>query len=280
MKSPNMMSTTGRMPVIAAPTARPVKPASEIGVSITRCVPNSSTRPERTLNGVPASATSSPSMQTRESRRISSANASRTASAKVISRCAVIVSGINVLLRFFRIWIRRFHGEFNGPFHFRFDFGLNALKGSGVRVIFSNQPIGKSLDGITLRHPLLLFLLWPVIFAVDVADVMAAITVCIAEQECRAFSLSCALDELLSDGVHRSHVLPINRFRLQSESRCPSGNITRSCFREMRVLGVHIVFANVNHRKFPKPREIHLFVKNALSERAFAEEADGDSLVS
>ena len=36
MKSPNMMSITGRMPVIAAPTAMPVKPASEIGVSSTR----------------------------------------------------------------------------------------------------------------------------------------------------------------------------------------------------------------------------------------------------
>ena len=31
-----MMSTTGRRPVIAAPTAIPVKPASEIGVSSTR----------------------------------------------------------------------------------------------------------------------------------------------------------------------------------------------------------------------------------------------------
>ncbi len=30
-----MMSTTGRMPVIAAPTPRPVNPGSEIGVSIT-----------------------------------------------------------------------------------------------------------------------------------------------------------------------------------------------------------------------------------------------------
>jgi len=38
----------------------PVKPASEIGVSITRSAPNSSTRPDSTLNGVPASATSSP----------------------------------------------------------------------------------------------------------------------------------------------------------------------------------------------------------------------------
>ena len=41
-----MMSITGRRPVIAAPTAIPVKPASEIGVSSTRWGPNSSTRPE------------------------------------------------------------------------------------------------------------------------------------------------------------------------------------------------------------------------------------------
>src|SRR5579871_2512480 len=62
-KSPNIMSAMGRMPVIAAPTATPVNPASEIGVSITRFVPNSSTNPESTLNGVPASATSSPKIQ-------------------------------------------------------------------------------------------------------------------------------------------------------------------------------------------------------------------------
>ena len=37
-KSPNMMSTTGRNPVIAAPTPMPVNPGSEIGVSSTRSV--------------------------------------------------------------------------------------------------------------------------------------------------------------------------------------------------------------------------------------------------
>src|SRR5256885_12476771 len=91
-----MMSTTGRNPVIAAPTPIPVKPASEIGVSITLSAPNSSTRPDNTLNGVPASATSSPKMHTRESRRISSASASRTACANVSS--LVATSGINVLV--------------------------------------------------------------------------------------------------------------------------------------------------------------------------------------
>ena len=77
-----MMSTIGRSPAIAAPTPRPVKPASEIGVSMMRSLPNSSTRPVSTLNVVPASATSSPIRTTVGSRRISSAIASLMASPK------------------------------------------------------------------------------------------------------------------------------------------------------------------------------------------------------
>src|SRR4051794_27804516 len=103
-KSPNIRSTTGRSPVIAAPTARPVKPGSEIGVSTTRCVPNSSTRPESTLNGVPASATSSPITNTSSSRRISSTNAALTAWANVSS-------GIEVLRDLRRVGERRVERE-------------------------------------------------------------------------------------------------------------------------------------------------------------------------
>jgi hypothetical protein len=40
-----MISTTGRPPAIAAPTAAPTKPSSEIGVSRTRSSPNSSISP-------------------------------------------------------------------------------------------------------------------------------------------------------------------------------------------------------------------------------------------
>src|SRR4029453_12014564 len=86
MKSPNIISTTGRIPVMAAPTPMPLMPASDMGESITRFVPNSFARPESTLNGVPASATSSAMINTRRSRRISSANASLMAWPKVISR--------------------------------------------------------------------------------------------------------------------------------------------------------------------------------------------------
>ena len=44
-----MNSTIGRSPAKPAPTPRPAKPYSVIGVSITRFAPNSSSRPWLTL---------------------------------------------------------------------------------------------------------------------------------------------------------------------------------------------------------------------------------------
>ena len=55
-----MISTTGRNPVAAAPTAAPQNPISEIGVSRTRAAPYLSSRPSEVLNGPSATATSSP----------------------------------------------------------------------------------------------------------------------------------------------------------------------------------------------------------------------------
>ncbi len=81
---------------MAAPSPMPVIPASEMGESRTRCGPNSSTSPESTLNGVPASATSSPITKTVGSRRSSSASASLTAWASEISR-APLVTGSSTL---------------------------------------------------------------------------------------------------------------------------------------------------------------------------------------
>src|SRR5260370_11419433 len=153
MKSPNMISTTGRSPVIAAPTATPVNPASEIGVSTTRCAPNSSTRPERTLNGVPASATSSPMMHTRESRRISSASASRTACANVSSR-----SGIDVLLHFAHAAIRRRNRELYGSFHDGANFFCSCVKRGNVGVALLDQPLRQNENRVPIGLPELLVL--------------------------------------------------------------------------------------------------------------------------
>ena len=55
-----MNSTTGRIPIMAAPTARPEKAASLIGVSIIRSDPNFSNKPSETLYEPLNWATSSP----------------------------------------------------------------------------------------------------------------------------------------------------------------------------------------------------------------------------
>jgi hypothetical protein len=77
-KSPNMISTTGRMPVMADPKAAPPSASSEIAVSNTR-EPCFSIRPGVTAKTPPAAATSSPKKITRSSRSSSSSSASRIA---------------------------------------------------------------------------------------------------------------------------------------------------------------------------------------------------------
>src|SRR5882672_10041657 len=154
-----MISTTGRSPVIAAPTPMPVNPGSEIGVSMTRDFPNSSTNPERTLNGVPASATSSPIMHTRGSRRISSASASRTASPSVNSRTAT--SGIHVLRDLIHAGIGRLICKRTGRVDFYFHFRLDRVEFGLVRDFLRDQRVAEELDRIAVGHPVAFLLLRP-----------------------------------------------------------------------------------------------------------------------
>ena len=79
-KSMNCISTTGRMPMWAAPAAAPTIATSEIGESITRRSPNRAMRPSVTLKAPPYAPMSSPSRKTFSSRAISSVSASRIAS--------------------------------------------------------------------------------------------------------------------------------------------------------------------------------------------------------
>src|SRR5579863_4741198 len=151
-----MISTTGRSPVIAAPTAMPVNPASEIGVSLTRSFPNSSTSPESTLKGVPASATSSPIMHTRGSRRISSASASRTASPSVNSRTAT--SGIDILRHLIHARIGSFYRKLDGGVDIGLHLRVNFLELGFAGEILSDDPITMQFDRIAFRHPALLLL--------------------------------------------------------------------------------------------------------------------------
>src|ERR1022692_78745 len=273
MKSPNMMSTTGRIPVMAAPTATPVKPASEIGVSTTRPAPNSSTNPERTLEGVPASATSSPKMQTWESRRISSASASRTACANVSSR-----SGIDVFLHLVCVGVRRGDGELHGRLHGGANVRRNSIEGCSIGVTLLDQPLRQNLDGIAVGLPVLLFLLGAVVLAVDVADMVPAVTVGIALQEGRSAAGACALHQPRRNFIHRAHILPVHTLGFQAESCGAAENGARRSFAVVRVLVVEIIFTDEDHRQLPQLRQVHYFIKRSLAERPFSEETDGHAI--
>src|SRR5258706_11090839 len=181
-----MMPPPGRSPVIAAPPATPENPASEIGVSMTRDFPNSSTSPDKTLNGVPASATSSPIRHTVGSRRISSASASRTASPSDNSRTAT--SGINVLLHFVQARILSLDRKFDRRINLNLGSRLNLIELRFVREFLPGEPIGKNFNGISFSHPGLFFGLAAILFAVHVADMMALIAVSVAQKKCRTFS--------------------------------------------------------------------------------------------
>ena len=193
-----MMSTIGRMPVIAAPTPRPVKPASEIGVSMMRSLPNSSTSPVSTLKVVPASATSSPIRTTFGSRRISSAIASLMASPNVSSRTASADC---------------FRHRCPGPPCSGSGYGAltanstaasisvissswmaSSAARSATPLAISHSPC--SVTGSRCGHPLLLLGLRPVVGAGDVADVVAVIAVGHELQERRAVALARPLDVL------------------------------------------------------------------------------------
>src|SRR5690554_1297890 len=85
MKSINMISTTGFSPESAPPTEADTIVDSEIGVSLTRASPNSSSNPLVALKEPPAPAMSSPSTTTLSSSVIASFNACATAWAYRIS---------------------------------------------------------------------------------------------------------------------------------------------------------------------------------------------------
>jgi hypothetical protein len=85
MKSQIWISTMGRIPATADPTAMPTNEGSEIGVSRTRSSPNRSRSPRDTWKMPPIRPTSSPIRKTRSSRPISWWRAALSASAKVIS---------------------------------------------------------------------------------------------------------------------------------------------------------------------------------------------------
>src|SRR6266540_760155 len=278
MKSPNMMSTTGRMPVIAAPRPRPVIPASEIGESMMRSAPNSSTSPESTLNGVPASATSSPITKTAGSRRSSSASASFTACESVSSRMGRSVSvalGVDVVVHLARVRIRRRQRELDAFVDLALGFRAYALERLLGDALLG-QPRRMQRQRVALRLPFRLLVPRAVVRAVDVADVVSVEAVGVEDEERRSAAGARSLDRAggrIEDGAH---VLAVDFLRLDAERLCPQAKVACRRLCVMRVLVVEVVLARVDNGQPPQRGHVHHLVEDALAERAFAEEADGD----
>src|SRR5262249_25160283 len=149
--------------VIAAPSASPVIPGSEIGESTTRSVPNSSTSPVSTLNGVPASATSSPMRKTVGSRRISSRKASLTACPSVSSRVAAGALSVDMVRHLACVRIRRVERVRHGLVDLGLDTLPDAIDLAGVA-----EPRREQGDRVALGPPALLLVLRAVVGAIDV----------------------------------------------------------------------------------------------------------------
>src|SRR6266508_2552130 len=239
-----MMSTTGRMPVIAAPSPIPVMPASEIGESRTRSVPNSSTSPEVTLKGVPASATSSPMRNTVGSRRSSSASASLTACASEISRvpsCSlgtVTSAGVDMLVDLAGIGERGLERVLGGGRHLCLDVVGDALELALVRETPLDDPGTEEAERIALGLPPLLFVLRAVVGTIDVADVVAVVAVCLADEKAGALAATGTLDGAVGGRVDRARVLPVDFLGRDPERRRPRPDVARGRLREVRVLVV------------------------------------------
>src|SRR5438309_1932438 len=276
-KSPNMMSTTGRSPVMAAPTPSPVMPGSEIGESSTRSVPNSSTRPASTLKGVPASATSSPITKIVSSRRNSSVRASLIACAKLSVRVpADSKLGEDILGHLTRVGEGCLDGEREPDLDLRTRPVLDALEVTGRGEALLLEPRSEERERVTFASPQLFFLFRPVVGAIDVAHVMAVIAVRVAEEEGRAASLACALDEVGGVRVDSTRVLTVDFARFDPERARPREDVARRDVEVVGVLVVLVVLADVDHWQPPERGHVHHLVDEPLAERALSEEAHRD----
>src|SRR5262245_33389675 len=97
-------------------------------------------------------------MKTFGSRRISSARASRTASAKVSSRVAVAVSGINVLVHLVGRGIGSVDGEFHRSIDLALNFSLDLQEAGAIRDSERGEILRHQGDGIAVGLPCQLFL--------------------------------------------------------------------------------------------------------------------------
>src|SRR6266540_2461052 len=271
-KSTNISSATGRSPVAAAPTAAPMYPDSEIGVSSTRSRPKRCTRPLVTPSTPPQAsscsnpgtvappATSSPISTTSGSRSISTASASLTASRKVSVRVAtdmltsLPVGDVDVVERV--LWL-----------------GLGAALGERDRLV--DRGLGghvKLLDLLGGQQAPLLRLLGEEgeLVALEVAEVAPGLRL----DQAGAVAPAGPGHRLLRRLVHGDHVVAVDR---DAGDVVGGGTVGDAARREVVAdrggLGEAVVLGHEDHRELPDRRQVHALVGGALLGRAVAEEA-------
>src|SRR5579883_2029876 len=210
-----MISTTGRRPSIAAPTAMPTKPFSAIGVSTTRRSPNSFKRPAVILYDPSNTPISSPIKKTFSSRSISSRNVSCNACRKLISAILSLSLLSKVICRIYIIeeaFKRRewaLFGEPDGRFNLLVDLCLDLVQALLVDQLRIQQTLRKDVHGIgRTATPDQIF----VAIAIGVNDRVTTETEADRLNKARLMLLARKLDRRTDRVAHSQHVVAIHTF--------------------------------------------------------------------
>src|SRR3954462_1427000 len=263
-KSSYMISTTGRMPAIAAPMPAPTIPIPESGVLRTRSPPTSPSSPCVTPIEPPISAMSSPMMKTLSSARIAAASPSRTASRYVIS-------GIDVLERVLGLWV----GPVLRELERRVD-DLVRLAVERLELVAEAEAVAQTVDRVVVGC-LLAVLLRPV--HLRVADVVPVHAVGLDVEEDRAFPGARMLERVLGRLVHRLAVLPVDLDRAHVVRERALRHVVphRRVLPARCRLGPMVVLADEHRLRLPELREVERLVERADVRCAVAEERDRDA---
>src|SRR5664279_2134822 len=303
MKSMNCISTTGRIPMCDAPAAAPTKPASEIGVSITRFSPYFAISPSVTLKAPPYAPMSSPMQKTLPSRSISSKSASRIASRYVISaierppsRCAFVFLDrganaraipewlhrcrlrIHTVQRIRRLGRRRLFGEIRR----RIDLGDHA-RVDGVELLLLDlqlleQHAHVAIDGIVLLLPALDLAVGDVRLIVVLRVSLATIRHELDERD--TLSAPRAIDRIARDIVRREHIVAVRaNARNAVRHRLVLELLHRALLRVRRGVGVAVVLHDHDERAALHRRKVDPLVERARRRRAIADVHHADALL-
>ncbi len=140
----------------------PVNPGSEIGVSITRSLPNSSTRPDKHLERrARFGHVFAQDAHARIAAHLFGQRfADRLAQRSIRESVCVAVSGIDVLVDLLDAGIRRGNRKLHRRVHLRLDFGFEFVRAAPASASFcSSSHSPACLIGSRFGCPLLLFLL-------------------------------------------------------------------------------------------------------------------------